>query len=223
MEEPHFSFQVSYESPQNATNVAGWLHRPAGKHGFIRAEAGRLVTDAGPMRFWATNLCFDGCFPSRAQAERLAERLARLGFNAVRMHHMDNRSIWGESPDKLTIDPQRMDRLDYLIHQLKERGIYTNLNLHVSRTLGPAEGFPVDGNRPRNDKAVTLFEPRMIELQKKIPASSAGTSPRRGAASSPWTAPGPSSSPASSAAARSTWARRRSPSARRGSTGRPSR
>ncbi len=166
-EPPLFPFLVSYDSPENVTNVAGWLDRPAGRHGFVRAEQGQLVTAAGPIRFWATNLCFDGCFPSHPQAERLAERLARLGINAVRMHHMDNRSIWGDSPDRLTIDPQRLDRLDYLIHQLKRRGIYTNLNLHVSRTLGPAEGFPVAGNRPRYDKGVGLFEPRMIELQKR--------------------------------------------------------
>ncbi len=166
-EEPLFPFLVSYDSPENATNVADWLHRPAGRHGFVRAEEARLVTDDGPIRFWATNLCFDGCFPTHEQAERLAERLARLGINGVRMHHMDNRSIWGDSPDKLTIDPARLDRLDYLIYQLKARGIYTNLNLHVSRTLGPAEGFPVDGNRPNYDKGVCLFEPRMIELQEE--------------------------------------------------------
>jgi len=172
-EEPLFPFVVAYDSPQNVTNVSAWLQRPAGKHGIVRAEGGRLATDAGTIRFWATNLCFEACFPDRQQAERLAARLARLGINCVRMHHMDNYSIWGKSPNKLTIDPEKLDRLDYLIYQLKQHGVYVNLNLHVSRTFGEAEGFPArdhpaDGARqPEFDKGLDNFEPRMIELQKK--------------------------------------------------------
>ena len=166
-EEPLFPFVVSYDSPENVTNVSAWLGGPAGASGFVRAEGGHLATGAGPIRFWATNLCFDACFPSHEQAEQLAARLARLGFNCVRMHHMDSRSIWGASRDKLTIDPERLELLDYLIYQLKSRGIYTNINLHVSRSLGDAEGFPGQLERPKYDKGLGNFEPRMIELQKK--------------------------------------------------------
>jgi len=166
-EEGLFPFVVSYDVPENVTNVSAWLERPAGKQGFVRAQEGRLVTDAGEIRFWGTNLCFEACFPSPEQAQRLAARLARLGINCVRMHHMDSRSIWGDSLDKLTIDPKKLQRLDYLIHQLKLRGIYTNLNLHVSRTLGEPEGFTTEEGRPNYDKGLGNFEPRMIEAQKK--------------------------------------------------------
>jgi hypothetical protein len=113
------------------------------------------------------NLCFDACFPEHEEAERLAARLARFGINCVRMHHMDAGAIWGDSPNKLTIDPKKLERLDYLIWQLKLHGIYTNLNLHVSRWLGEAEGFPNPRLRPDYDKGVGNFEPRMIALQKQ--------------------------------------------------------
>jgi len=166
-EEPLFPFVISYDARPNVTNVSAWLERPAGKQGFVHAQDGRLVTAAGPIRFWATNLCFEACFPSHEQAERVAARLASLGINCVRMHHMDSRSIWGDSPNKLTIDPQKIERLDYLIHQLKLHGIYTDLNLHVSRSLGEAEGFVAQKQRPQYDKGLGNFEPRMIELQKK--------------------------------------------------------
>ncbi len=156
-----FPFFISYEAPSNVTNVSEWLDRPAGAHGFVRANGSRLVTDSG------TNLCSDACFPEKRQAERLAQRLARFGINVVRMHHMDSRSIWGRSPNKLTIDPERLHRLDYLIYQLKQNGIYTNINLHVSRWFGPEEGFPHREKRPKYDKGLDNFEPRMIELQKK--------------------------------------------------------
>jgi len=166
-EEPLFPFVISYDAPENVTNVSVWIERPAGRHGFVRAEHGRLVTDTGPIRFWATNLCFDACFPTHQQAERVAARLARLGINCVRMHHMDSRSIWGDSPNKLTIDPKRLERLDYLIYQLKLHGIYTNINLHVSRWLDEPEGFTARAERPKYDKGLGNFEPRMIDLQKK--------------------------------------------------------
>jgi len=164
---PLFPFVISYDAPDNAVNVSDWLERPAGKNGFVRTEGGHLATDAGPIRFLATNLCFDACFPEHEQAERVAARLARFGINCVRLHHMDSRSIWGDSPDKLTIDPKRMERLDYLIYQLKQHGIYTNINLHVSRWFGPAEGFVARDERPKYDKGLDNFEPQMIELQKK--------------------------------------------------------
>ena len=166
-EEALFPFVISYDAPDNATNVSAWIERPAGKQGFVRVENGRTVTDAGPIRFWATNLCFDACFPSREQADMVAARMARLGINCVRMHHMDSRSIWGSSPNKLTIDPAQLDRLDYLIFKLKEHGVYTDINLHVSRTLGEKEGFPAQDGRPKYDKGIGNFEPRMIEAQKK--------------------------------------------------------
>jgi len=164
---PLFPFVISYDAPDNATNVSARLERPAGARGFVRADGEQLVTDAGAIRFWGVNFCFDACFPEHDVAERVAARLARLGFNCVRMHHMDSRSIWGDSPNKLEIDPEKLKRLDYLIHQLKQHGIYTDLNLHVSRTLGPKEGFPNVEGRPKYDKGVGNFEPRMIEAQKK--------------------------------------------------------
>jgi hypothetical protein len=166
-EEPLFPFVISYDSPNNVTNISTWLPRPAGKQGFVRDHDGRFATDAGPIRFWATNMVAEGCVPTHEQAERVAARIARLGINCVRIHHLDCYPIWGKSPNKLTIDPERLDRLDYLIYQLKLRGVYTNLNLHVSRSLGAAEGFPNPELRPEYDKGVGQFESRMIEVQKK--------------------------------------------------------
>lgn len=162
-----FPFVLSYDAGDSITNISSWLDRPAGSHGFVRAENGHFVHDAGRIRFWATNLCFEACFPTKEEAERLAKRLASLGINCVRMHHMDNRHIWGKSPNKLTIDPEMLDKLDYLIYQLKQQGIYTNINLHVSREFGPAEGFPAVEGLPNYDKGVDNFEPKMIEYQKK--------------------------------------------------------
>jgi Carbohydrate binding domain len=164
---PLFEFVVSYDNPENVTNISPWLSAPAGRDGLIRCEGGNFANDAGPIRFWATNLCFEACFPTREKAKELAERLARLGINCVRMHHIDMHSIWGDSGNHLKIDPEKLDRLDWLVYCLKQKGIYTNLNLHVSRWFDESDGFDSHDGRPLFDKGLDNFHPRMIELQKK--------------------------------------------------------
>ena len=39
-EEPLFPFVISYDAPENVTNVSDWLERPAGKHGFVPRRGG---------------------------------------------------------------------------------------------------------------------------------------------------------------------------------------
>ena len=167
-EEAMFPFVISYDAPDNITNASGWLHKPAGKHGFVRVKDGHFATDAGPQRFWATNLCFEACFPPHDVAERVAARLARLGINCVRMHHMDMHSIWGKSENKTIIDPEKLERLDYLIYQLKLHGVYTNLNLHVSRWFGEKEGFVAREQRPQFDKGLDNFLKDWQKFQEGI-------------------------------------------------------
>ena len=164
-----FPFVVSYDAPQNAVNVSNMLDAPAGKHGFVRVKDGKFATDAGEIRFWATNLSGRGNFPDKEHADKLAARLARFGFNCVRLHHMDSWAIWGDKPTSLRkLDPGMLDKLDYLVAAFKKRGIYINMNLHVGRWLDDRDGFPHKNKRPDYDKGLDNFEPRMIELQKEF-------------------------------------------------------
>ncbi len=175
---PLFPFVISYDAPDNATSMAHLLDAPAGKHGFLRSENGRLVNAAGPVRLHATNLTGPANFPSHQDADRLAARLARFGINCVRLHYMDAKYknfIQAEQPSLIAddpatqrnLDPQQIDRLDYLIAALKKRGIYVNVNLHVARAWDQRDGFPVAPGKPGMDKGLDNFEPRMIELQKE--------------------------------------------------------
>ncbi len=55
-----------------------------------------------------------------------------------------------------------VDRLDYFLAKLHENGIYADLNMHVSRTLTLAEGFPQISNGPwwtNSNKFVMYFDP----------------------------------------------------------------
>lgn len=130
---PLFPFLISYDGPDNASSMAHLLDAPAGKHGFIRAEGGRFVTDAGPIRLHATNLTGSANFPNHEDAAQTADRLARFGINCVRLHYMDapygnfrnekQPSIVAEDPTtRRNLDPAMLDRLDYLIAAFKKRG-----------------------------------------------------------------------------------------------------
>ena len=125
------------------------------------AETGQRV------RLWGVNLSFGANFPTHADAERVAKRMAAFGVNSVRFPHMDTshwpRGIWDDSGKELL--PEALDRLDYYIDQLARHGIYTNINLHVgklhSKTVGLAEA-------PRKyDKITNIFTPELIEAQKR--------------------------------------------------------
>ncbi len=169
-----FAWNIDSTANAGVTDLSSTLTKPAGQHGFVRRDGEHFATDAGPIKFWATNICFSGSFPSHEGAEAVAAKLARFGVSCVRLHHMDMRDIWGKSPNKRTLDPEQLEKLDYLIAQLCKHGIYVNINLHVSRTLGEEEGFPVETSTtdnessiPNFDKGLDQFEPRMIEAQKE--------------------------------------------------------
>ncbi|MGL4594721.1 MAG: carbohydrate binding domain-containing protein [Thermoguttaceae bacterium] len=165
---PLFPFPISSEVNDNITNIASWNDVPAGKHGFIRVENGQFVHDAGRFLIWGTNTCFSANFPDKEEAEKVAAQLARLGFNCVRLHHMDMHDIWGNNAaSQLTLNPTQMDKLDYYIYQLKKHGVYVNINLHVSRKMDDRDGFSDKDARPDFDKGLDNFYPKLIELQKK--------------------------------------------------------
>lgn len=175
---PLFPFQLSHESPDNITNFKHLLEVPAGKHGFIRAKDGRFVNNAGIVRLNGTNLTGSANVPSKPDAEMLANRMAALGINCVRLHYMDTdygnfmqpkeQGIIAHDPNtQRNLDAQQLDKLDYLIAALKKRGIYVNINLHVGRLWDERGGFPHKDQRPHVDKGLDNFEPRMIELQKE--------------------------------------------------------
>ena len=136
------------DSSETITSRSELLHRPAGKHGFIRVEDDHFFAGEDRIRFWGMNLCFSANFPTHEVADFVAPHLAKLGINAIRFHHMDTQSspsgIWGEvnSEGDRLLDPEMVDRLDYFLAKLHDNGIYANLNMHTGRTLLPEEGFP---------------------------------------------------------------------------------
>ena len=151
---------------------------PAGKHGFLLVKGPDFVFEDGTKaRFWGTNFNSGGNFPPHEYSEKVARRLAKIGINIVRFHQLD--SEWASpnifqfekgprQDNSLTLDPRSMDRLDYLVSCLKKEGIYCYLDMITYRKFKKGDGVPnahllKDAARP-----YSLFNRRLIELQKKF-------------------------------------------------------
>lgn len=139
----------------------------------LSVRDGKFTTpDGQPLRGWGANLsAAEALPPSEEETRTLARRLAKGGVNLARLHHLDNpwgASLWPkDQPTHRELDPAQLDRLHRLIAALRDEGIYSNLNLKVSKTLVPADGFADTVTQfPNFQKRVDLYDRRMIELQK---------------------------------------------------------
>lgn len=127
------------------------LDAPAGKHGaVIITPEGQFAFADRPderVRFWGVNLCFSANYLEKEDADRLAKRLARSGYNTIRIHHYD-RQLGLKGGKSYELDPDQLDKLDYLFAAMKREGLYVSLDLYTSRSFNVEElaelGFPED-------------------------------------------------------------------------------
>ena len=126
----------------------GFHKGPAGSHGrVIATRDGHFAFEDQPdtaQRFYGVNLCVGAQYLSHVEADRLAERLMRLGYNTVRLHHYERPLVEGQ-PNTTTFNPEKLDQLDYLFAAFAKRGIYISTDLYVSR---PVTNKEIDIGRP---------------------------------------------------------------------------
>ncbi len=173
-----FVWTVPFEKPTQGALDFRFLidHAPAGVRGRIRVGSdGHYYAGNTRIRFWGINITAGACFPDTANAVKMADQLARAGFNCVRFHHMD--AFWA-SPSLIryragnsrALDLEALARFDYLFAQLKQRGIYSNINLLVNRRFYATDGLPADIEQMADVKAqhaIGCFYRPLIELQKE--------------------------------------------------------
>lgn len=151
-------------------SAAGLIDKPAGRSSSVVVRDGHFYCGGKRLRFFGASIVFGGAFPTHAQADEVAARLAHFGINAVRFHHIDyfqfpNGIFADRSRERLS--PDSLDRLDYFIAALKSQGIYSDLNLHVSRDWARDHHWPNADQLPDYDKMVDLFNPELIAAQKQ--------------------------------------------------------
>ena len=141
-----YSLTVERKHPvrNSALDFSFLLDAPAGKYGFLKSEGENFVFERRPgvpVRFNGANLCEEiATRYTKEEAEKLADRIASLGINAVRLHHFDRDLVDSEKSDG-SVNPERLDHLHYLVYAMKKRGIYVTLDLYTVRTTGFPEKF----------------------------------------------------------------------------------
>jgi hypothetical protein len=123
-------------------SLAGWLDAPAGKQGRIKSDGANLVYGGKQIRLWGIDVCYGDCSPPKDLADRRADFYARNGINAVRLHkYADNPDGMGIQSDAhfAQLDPAGLDRMDYFISKLKEKGIYVELSATFGVKLGQGD------------------------------------------------------------------------------------
>lgn len=137
-----------------------WMNEmPAGQRGFVQVkEDGNFYFEDGtPVKFWGSVCGFDGAWMSKEDAEKTAADLASMGVNFIRLHAFD--CIWGGNSSGIIdfstykngmgtgpkgFNEINLDRMDYLIYCLKEKGIYIHLDTSAGRRITTGEGFDND-------------------------------------------------------------------------------
>ncbi|NOY05851.1 MAG: hypothetical protein GXO82_04355, partial [Chlorobi bacterium] len=157
---------------------------PAGRHGFLKAGSRFSFSDGTPARFTGINFSFGASMADSAIIDQVAPRLAKFGVNVVRMHHMDNYNTWNERETLLdlpfpgagtrNLNLSQVKRLAYTIYRLGEHGIYSNINLHVSRRFQAADGVVNADSLLKYGKGVSIFDPVIRRLMKEYAANLLG-------------------------------------------------
>lgn len=154
-------------------DVSYLLDKPAGKHGYLTSRDAHLFFEDGTRaRFWGFDIMGAECFPDHKTADKLADRLMRMGVNILRVHHMD--APWADPDifddkydDTRHLSPSSMDKLDYFLAQLKKRGIYIYLDWLVNRKFKKGDGVADYDDIDDGAKIVSHFDPKIIALEKE--------------------------------------------------------
>ena len=122
-QETWFPLRIEESAEKVEFDMSHWLHKPAGKHGFVLIDNDRFVFEDGtPVKFWGTNIASEKPFMPAAEADAWSEWLARYGFNAVRFHKFTWRASDGIHSTVVT--DEKWKNFDYLCYRLRENGIY---------------------------------------------------------------------------------------------------
>ncbi|MBS1368471.1 MAG: hypothetical protein HPZ91_00820 [Lentisphaeria bacterium] len=141
-------------------DFSGLLDAPAGKYGFLKSSGGRLEFEKRPgerVRFWGTNVCWGTNFMKKQFVDRMCDDLAAMGYNLLRLHHFDMMLADRKGNVSTRLDPERLDRLDYLAAECRKRGIYLTIDLCSLRTPEPGEVPGFDRKLPIHEYKALLF------------------------------------------------------------------
>ena len=132
------------EAAETPISLAYLNSVPAGSQGRISVADGHLSLNGKRIRLYGINMPQGAMMPSKEEAPVIAARLAKEGFNAVRLIGFDGPLFvpntftvtykqQGVLNTDQSLNADAIDRLDYFVYQLERAGIYVSFPLHSSR------------------------------------------------------------------------------------------
>ncbi len=176
MYEGEFPFIIREPAADSVVNVSFLNDKPAGGHGYLRIVNGNFQFEDGtPVRWFGLNVVDNRVFnmDSPEAAATVARKLAALGVNIVRLHHMtagwQNAAPFFRNREESTLDfsDRALERLDRFTAALKAEGIYVTSELPDSALKPALSEIP---NRSRDGfdlKRLMLFDPEVQDYVKK--------------------------------------------------------
>jgi len=170
----NFSNGFNFNLPWNDTTTQKFLPQFPVKEikDFISINSdGNFASGEERIRFWGGNMAADGAFPDYNKAAMIAGRIRKMGFNLMRLHHLDNpwssKSLFSDAVNTRSLNPFNLDLLENNIAELKKNSVYINMNLNVSRPFKVTDGVQYADSIPDYAKGVTIFDPYLIQLEKE--------------------------------------------------------
>ena len=171
-----FNFYLPPRDTGSTRFIPQFPRTPLTDQDFVSIDGdGHFSVRGKPIRLFGTNVLGYSPFPAKSNTWFLAGRLRKMGFNLVRFHGMDN--PWGTLSDASLffpwpastrqLNPTTLDRLEYFLAELKNNGIYADINLHVGRTFSAQDGLPETDSLKNPCKIINFFDPAMLALHKE--------------------------------------------------------
>ena len=172
-----YKYPRNYENKENTPLDASFLlDAPAGKHGFAKAADDHFVFEDGTTeRMFGINAGSTDSMNTYENSEYLAMCLAQNGINLVRVHALEGGAMGIDidgsrfmKSDTSDIDPMMLDRYHYFVYQLKKRGIYIWMDLHVGRQAFADDGLRLPTSNDGYKNKLFYTEDMKKSMQKKI-------------------------------------------------------
>lgn len=168
-----YNFNIPYDDASESEFLPKFKTSPITVNDKVSINGKHFFVNGEPYRFWGVNMVAASAFPAKTNAPKIAAHAAKMGINLVRFHHIDN--PWAGNDGSLFLNGQStrqlnattLDRMEFLINELKKNGIYTNMNLNVSRTFNNLDGVLHADSLIDFGKVATIIDPQLITLQKE--------------------------------------------------------
>lgn len=142
--------------------IAEGLEAPAAEMvepGYVYSKGGDLYLDGQRIKFWGVN-CVSEFWRDKEDQIRILDRIQALGFNAIRVHLIDNTIVdpagLGYTINDYELgDDSLMDKFDYFLSEAYRRGLLVWMTLDRRRITFDPESYHIleDGEDEQEWKA----------------------------------------------------------------------